>query len=266
MKRNFYPGEEWLYYKIYLSPNIANRVLNNILYPLIENFCKKKIIDQWFFIRYSDPDFHIRLRLKLNSINFLGEVINELYAAVKCETENKTIYKIQLDTYIREIERYGIDTIERCEYFFYQDSEYVHKLLSNYLLNEWDTILDCIKWVTQFLKTLEFSNLEIYDFSQTNSKLYNNEFKLSNEQIAGINLKYRKSKSDILKAISIENSDKNCNYSNIDWLIRLKNKKNIISSLIHMHMNRTFSINQRIYECFIYNFIKKGMESLIHQE
>lgn len=264
MKRHIYPGEEWLYYKIYLSPYIADRVLTEIIYPLIKKFCEQDLINQWFFIRYYDPDFHIRLRIKLNSLKSIGEIMTDFYEAIKNETDNRSISKIQIDTYIREVERYGVDTIERCEEFFYQDSEYVQRFISN-KTTEWHTILDCIKWISWFYKQLEYTNTDIFKLTDIKSKLYNKELKLSSEQIAEINSLYRKNKNDILNSLSVENSSQGWNYHNLDWIKHTKNQEQIVSSLIHMHVNRIFSTNQRVYECIIYNLLKKGFQTLIYK-
>lgn len=264
MKRRIYPGEEWLYYKIYLSPSIANRVLIEIIHPFIEKLSEHDLISEWFFIRYWDPDFHIRLRLKLNSLESIGKIMIVFYNALKNELENHTIPKIQLDTYNREIERYGLDTIENCEQFFYQDSEYVHKFILNNP-TEWNTIMQCIKWISQFYKKLEFSNIEISKLVDTTSNSYNNELKLNIEQIAEINSLYRKSKLDILKSINIEDYDDGWTYGNLEWVKQSKNQEHIVPSLIHMHVNRIFSSNQRVYECFIYNLLKKGLQTLIYK-
>ena len=58
---------------------------------------RKHLIDKFFFIRYQDPDYHIRLRLLLSEIDYFGEVFDMIrkrfISAVKCGK----IWKIQVD-------------------------------------------------------------------------------------------------------------------------------------------------------------------------
>lgn len=263
MKRHIYPGEEWLYLKIYVSPNTANRVLIEVIMPLIKKLSEQKIIEQWFFIRYSDPNFHIRLRIKLNSVEMLGIIIVDFNKVIKKETDNGTVSKIQIDTYSRELERYGFETMEVCERFFYSDSKAVLLFLKNKPI-EWEIIMECINWICRLYKELEFSDNEIYKFVDMASNSYCSELKLSADQIAEINFLYRKSKSDIIKAIKEDDSNKKWEIYNFGGLKDSINKSKIVSSLIHMHVNRIFSFNQRVYECIIYSLLKKSLLTLNH--
>ena len=69
--RTFIPGSEWIYFKIYTGTKTADAILKNELYGFVSEMLKNKVIDKWFFIRYNDPDFHIRLRIHLKEKRFL---------------------------------------------------------------------------------------------------------------------------------------------------------------------------------------------------
>jgi len=75
MKRTFILGEEWLYYKIYCGAKTADLLLTDTLRPLLNRLTATNQINQWFFIRYTDPENHIRLRLHFNDIETMGWVI-----------------------------------------------------------------------------------------------------------------------------------------------------------------------------------------------
>ncbi|MCF6297671.1 MAG: lantibiotic dehydratase, partial [Flavobacteriaceae bacterium] len=77
VQRSFSLGTEWLYYKIYCGYKTADRVLAEIIKPLTEQLLEQKLITQWFFIRYADPDPHIRVRFKLADVRQLGLVIEK---------------------------------------------------------------------------------------------------------------------------------------------------------------------------------------------
>ena len=75
IKRNFYPGDEWLYFKIYGGIKTCDDLICGKLYTLMKKLKRDKIIDKWFFIRYSDPDFHIRLRLHITTPEYMWSAI-----------------------------------------------------------------------------------------------------------------------------------------------------------------------------------------------
>ncbi|MBA4056593.1 MAG: hypothetical protein C0490_17900, partial [Marivirga sp.] len=74
VRRNFALGSEWLYYKIYCSTTAADQILREFVRPLSSGLVKDEVIDRWFYIRYNDPDSHIRLRFHGNG-TFYSEVI-----------------------------------------------------------------------------------------------------------------------------------------------------------------------------------------------
>ncbi|GAB3638885.1 lantibiotic dehydratase [Hymenobacter arcticus] len=120
--RTFSLGSEWLYYKLYCGPRVADRLLVQAVAPLTEQLLAEGLIDQWFFIRYADPDPHLRLRLHLPDVAALGQVIALVAEALATEAASGSLWKIQADTYQRELERYGPCTIGLSESLFYYDS------------------------------------------------------------------------------------------------------------------------------------------------
>src|SRR5205085_2084502 len=61
-RRTFTPGSSWLYMKAYSHPALADRLLVDTLAPRLRRWAKA-VDGEWFFLRYSDPEFHLRLRL-----------------------------------------------------------------------------------------------------------------------------------------------------------------------------------------------------------
>lgn len=120
--RAFELGSEWLYYKLYCGPKVADRLLAEALAPLTEGLLDRGWVDKWFFIRYTDPDPHLRLRLHLPTPAALGAVVQAVAAALAPYKGSGGLWKIQTDTYQRELERYGSSTIELAESLFYYDS------------------------------------------------------------------------------------------------------------------------------------------------
>jgi thiopeptide-type bacteriocin biosynthesis protein len=86
--------------------------------------------DAWFFVRYADPDWHLRLRLHGKPERLHTEVLPGLEAAAAPLLETGQLWRMQLDTYEREVERYGGDRgVELAEQLFAADSDAVLSIL-----------------------------------------------------------------------------------------------------------------------------------------
>ena len=130
VQRNYTIGSDWLYYKLYAGVKTADKLLADVIQPLTEKLLSNKLIDQFFFIRYGDPEHHLRLRFHLADNDKLGIVIKEVHEIMQPFIEQRLISKIQTDTYIRELERYGNESMELSEYFFFIDSTVTLQLLN----------------------------------------------------------------------------------------------------------------------------------------
>ena len=124
-KRSFILGDEWIYYKIYTGVKTADLILIDHLKLILEKLINNGVIDQWFFIRYSDPNFHLRLRLHFLDKNKLIYIINSLHFELNKLIDLELVWKVQIDTYTRELERYGSTIIEESELLFYYDSKMI---------------------------------------------------------------------------------------------------------------------------------------------
>ena len=75
IKRTYILGDEWLYYKLYCGARTSDVILTETIKPVTEYLLNQGLIDSWFFIRYGDPDFHIRIRFHLVDLAKIGDVI-----------------------------------------------------------------------------------------------------------------------------------------------------------------------------------------------
>ncbi|MEO1054851.1 MAG: lantibiotic dehydratase [Bacteroidota bacterium] len=119
IKRKHAPGGEWIYLKVYSGVKSIESILCDVLRPLMDRLHKKQHIEKWFFLRYGDPDFHLRIRLKLSDKKHFGDVMDQIHKKLKSLIENDIIWRVQLDTYKPEIERYGATTMELSETLFF---------------------------------------------------------------------------------------------------------------------------------------------------
>ncbi|CAM3663076.1 lantibiotic dehydratase [Smaragdicoccus niigatensis] len=109
IRRSFAPGSEWLYLKIYTGTASADRILTDTMGPVIARLRESGVIDHWFFLRYADPEHHLRIRLHGNPSALQSEALPALTDALAPRLDDRTVWNVVVDTYHREVERYGGD-------------------------------------------------------------------------------------------------------------------------------------------------------------
>lgn len=270
--RSFMTGSEWLYIKLYCGTNTAEKTLKSIIKPLIQEFISSQLIDKWFFIRYTDPEHHIRLRFH-NAQNplFWTEVLEKLYAALK---DQELIYKIQTDTYVREIERYGITTMELSETIFYFDSEAILNCIDllegeegenfrwllaargiNILLDDFGYTLT---QKAALLKGIQKHFFEEFGGDQTLQTQLNDKYRQHMRQLSSFMDPQQDAANEIEEATALFD----IRSQKIRTLIKDTGPLHeLISSYIHMFLNRMLLSNQRKHELVIYHFLSKYYDS-----
>jgi thiopeptide-type bacteriocin biosynthesis protein len=130
VERRFPPGSDWLYLKFFTGPATADQLLLRAA-PLLTASVHAGTIDSWHFIRYGDPDWHIRLRLHGPPAALLGGLLPQLRDLTEPLLRTGQIWRVQLDTYERELERYGGALgIGAAERIFHADSQSVLEIMS----------------------------------------------------------------------------------------------------------------------------------------
>lgn len=285
VKRQYFPGEEWLYAKIYCGVKIADQLIGNELLSLGKKLIGMDLIDQWFFIRYADPEPHLRFRVHVSGKNGLGTVIGEINKAFEALSETGLVWKIQFDTYEREIERYSAAGIELSEQLFYHDSLAVSSFLSrrdmveNFEQLRW---LWGIKSIDSLLNDFEFSLPEKLKVMEGLSASFHQEFNSDALLIKQLSQKYR-----VGKALIASHLDEGSDFSGSDLLqyrsleniplaLALKAKiadgamnqelSGLLMSYIHMSMNRLFKTKQRVHELVVYDFLLMYYKSTFHRQ
>lgn len=130
LRRTFPPDSEWLYLKVYAGTASSDRILTRALGPVLGRLRQDRIVDHWFFLRYADPQHHLRIRLHGSPVALREQALPALSTALGAHLDEGTVWKVALDTYDREIERYGGDAgIELAERIHAADSEAVLRVL-----------------------------------------------------------------------------------------------------------------------------------------
>lgn len=127
VEHEFPPGSEWLYAKIYAGTAGADLLLRDVVGPLVRSLRDAGHVDRWFFVRYGDPDWHLRLRLHGAPGILLETVLPALLESVR---HSGLAGRVQLDTYQREVTRYGgPEAVVVAEQMWSADSDAVVALL-----------------------------------------------------------------------------------------------------------------------------------------
>ncbi|MCF0056079.1 lantibiotic dehydratase [Dyadobacter sp. CY356] len=268
-QRSFSVGSEWLYFKIYCEEKSSDKLLL-VLHPLIHELLEKNVVTQFFFVRYQDPDYHLRLRFKGDPQNgFYHRVIDVIKETLEEYIQSGLVYKIQLDTYEREIERYGHEQIEVCENLFHLDSMD--------FLNAIHSVDDIPDEITRFELSIRRINLllvnagleisECVVIMENLKETFFKEFEGNSTLRKQLGMHYRNFKDIIDRVVEPDNIEISpafkISLSRLSENLSDRNQYfSILSSLIHMSVNRTFNTKQRAYELILYHCLAKHYDSV----
>lgn len=286
-QRNFYPGAEWTYFNIYCSHIFGDKVLQSAIAPFLDNFKEKGINLKWFYIRYENPEPHIRFRIHHT---FSEAIIIELNKYLNPLLKDGIVFSVQIDTYKREIERYGEKNIELSEELFYFDSEATLKLISQMtqegfdenhrwkvgvvslgiLLDDFgisvkDRVILFENLYTNFLpEFVDDSNNQYVKLFKGSLDKEHRKHKIFLDQIL------RKKEYDEIKMFVAPYIERSKYVREIVESIRGNTKDNnellnLLQSYIHMTLNRLFFTKARMHELIIYYFMFQTYNSILHR-
>lgn len=276
IKQEYIIGSRWLYLKLYCNPSVANDLLVKKLLPLLKQFDRKDL-KSWFFIRYRDSGYHIRLRLNVREQS-IGTLLTRLKIRLADTVHIHLIREYQADTYRRELERYGPDIIGLVEDFFHASSELIIRYIKVSGLKSAKYTYHSLAFVSvahllnSFLPQLHEQLIFLEQMVQT---FY---AELSNDKTLKIDLdqKYRELKTEITGLLIDSEYYKKQKLTPESVMLTLKineiqkpvagftakRKTQLLADLIHMHLNRLFIDQQRNQELIVYYCLYKHQLSI----
>ena len=271
----YYPGDTWVYYKIYMGPMAVDDWLRGPFRDLLSNLDDSLEGYSYFFVRYMDPDFHIRLRIKLPVAKDFVKVIANMYKALLV-LQFGDMWKVEISTYTREMERYGknIDVFERafgvdsifwinvCQYIEdYDEFENIRwKLALSSMYHYYNDLMGSTdNWIPILEACIDSLQKEI---KPTKSFLYQTDQKfrhhqddlekyISGERIAalGLGVFFRNRSEGIKELFGDMIVEK-------DFFNTSKGRQNI-TDLVHMSLNRGLRSKHRVQEFVLYRYLLK---------
>jgi lantibiotic biosynthesis protein len=279
VQRTYLPGSsEWLYVKVYVGEQTANDVLTQVVAPLVNQAIRQGWVDHWFFIRYYDPQPHLRLRFHCPDNNY-EYVLNELSDELKGWVDNGRVQTVRIETYERELERYGHLTITHCERLFWLDSvDVVQRLFAEQDAEEdrqWlmacrraDTLIEAfalsLSEKHQLMTVLQAKFLHENKTTPELRSQLNEQFRLWSARLAEQGIEWVESSTEINDQIR----------SIVESLVGTLRQQRVespsltdlLTSLLHMQCNRFFISEQRLCETVVYHFLLRQYKSALAKQ
>jgi thiopeptide-type bacteriocin biosynthesis protein len=281
VRRRFPPGSEWLYAKLYTGPATADRVLTETVRPVVEEVARAGLAAGWFFIRYADPDPHLRLRFHGDPRRLAAELLPMLEAAVAPLVEDGRVWRVQLDTYLREVERYGGDAgILLAERLFHLDSECALSVLESVPGDEgldWRWKL-ALCGVDLLLDALGLDLAERRDWARGRRSAFAREFRADGRLNRQLGEKYRSERQGLAELRDLAYSEGGLEYPAVRALRRRTEGlaeiagelraleqtgrlgttvPDLAASYAHMHVNRMLRSAHRFQELAVYDLLDR---------
>lgn len=285
----FVPGSAWTYFKLYCGQSQVDELVSRHIAPLMRQSLRDNLISQWFFIRYSDPEHHIRIRARSDDLQGRQAVSDALSAMSAAALQQGFCWKVSVDSYERETRRYGgLASIGHCEALFHVDSELIVDFIQSAeaqipVSRRW---LFAVLCVSELLAAFALDLAQKADLIDKIAESFRREFHFGARQKVQLGAKYRSYRAGLDRLVFGRGAEGEEAELRVQWQVLLEKYRPavqqhamairaladsgklaghldvIISSLIHMHCNRLFIADQRSHEVVFYDFMDRILGSL----
>ena len=269
--RRFLPGDDWFYLKVYGGEQTLETILRDEFRGLLQ---EKGVEFTFFFIRYDDPDRHLRLRFKRTGSSW--QTLRHWQHKLAPYHDKGLIFRIEVGTYERELERYTPYLMVHFERLFAIDT----RLFIKWLTEQGEGVSESARYRFALQSTralLTDLDLTLEEKTKLVSQLQESFFREHGGQSAlkaALNKQYRTHQADFFsepvseltrlfsertKHIQLFLGDLQTtrhalSLSEPRWLLT-------VGSLLHMNMNRLFAGEARHHELIIYHFLARYYSS-----
>lgn len=276
--RVFAPGSPWIYAKLYGGAGAGDRVLREVVAPVSRRLLAQGTIARWFFIRYADPDEHVRWRLETADGVPPSRVRAAVERAMATLFDDGLVRRAAFDTYEREIERYGgAAAITLAEQWFWADSECTADVL-----DALDATTGDDRWragalsVDRVLDDLGLTLDQKATLLRDLREGFGREFHVDADFRRALGAKLRPHER-ALDALLASGPEAGTPLAAVDAALRLRRRRSralmtrlgrleargaldtprvaLAPSYVHMTLNRLFRSEQRLHELVLYDFL-----------
>ena len=237
--------------------------------------------DGWFFMRFSDPEPHLRLRLHGAPEALLGGVLPRLRTALGPLLDAGRVHRLELGTYEREIERYGGDAgIGPCERIFGADSEAALRVV--------ETLAGAREGRERWGATLYGVHRLLVDFglsleararvAEAGRRAFYAEMGTADDGEHAIAARYREERAyvdalleerDVPPALRTIFDDRSSALAPLVAELHAAGRRltlgleGLLASLVHLSINRVMRARPREHELVLYAFLARGYASAL---
>ena len=279
---NFSVGSQWLSVKFYSSAVGLESLLVELIFPLCTELQNDGTIHKWFYLRYQDPDQHIRLRLNGVKEDFWPAALQNIQWRLQGLLNSGVVFRMQIDDYQREVQRYAGLGMETAESIFYHDSIAAAQLLTLWHSNEGS---ESSRWLAALLGAdllMDDLGLTLYEKLDMAKAHYLQLLELFGDDktlLITLNDKYRKQSQQILSFMNLKNHSENepviLIFENRSLAVRslvsgngqtasLAERAGAMASVIHMFLNRILLSRpleqELVVQYYLYKFYKSSVK------
>jgi thiopeptide-type bacteriocin biosynthesis protein len=286
----FLPGSEWLYFAVYLGRRGAESVLERILREIGQKYpTASAAVKEWFFTRYVDPHFHIRLRFHGAPQALVHDVLPAMRVICDSLLREQRIWKIKVDTYDQEVDRYGgARGILLAEKLFCADSSAFMEILPLLRGDENDELraMLALKNVDLLLEDVGMNLITKHEFMEIMTSNFRREFDYDSSLGRQLGKKFRQLRNKAVMVLERQDFDvavsrgvdilqrRSQANQNVLLAFRSDGAEAVIScpwfdflaSVVHMNMNRMFPTFPRANEMVLYDILFKSYESMLKRK
>jgi thiopeptide-type bacteriocin biosynthesis protein len=191
--RRFMPGSEWLFLKVYMGVSAADRVMAEEVAALVETLRAEAGPFSWFVVRYGDPEWHLRIRVRVADEARRGRARAEMEAWAQRLAAAGFVWRVQFDTYTPELARYGGSDGVRCaEAIFEADSAAATALVAATLGDHEARWQVCLLAIDRLLDDLGCSLVDKERIMQEGRRRFSAEFRAERGLSVRIGAQFRR--------------------------------------------------------------------------
>lgn len=269
---------EWLFVKIYLSPLNGEKFLLNPFRGFVQDLHHDDEEVKFFFIKYHDPDHHLRIRFKINnSEKVRSRIEQKISKSLAPLLVSGEVQSLSFETYERELERYGPNIIENIEELFCLDSNCTFlNLYSLSSIDEKEKLVYMCKVVDVYMGLFFVDWTDREKLIEIMFDSFYKEFGGTKGIKVTLDTKFREYRR-LLEETFVDPESKDSNiYQTLHHFIsdaepivksiisKIETKSrlyHVVFSMIHMAMNRLSSGLARKHELIVYYFVYKYYKS-----
>ncbi|WP_431089750.1 lantibiotic dehydratase [Paenibacillus sp. 8b26] len=282
MNRGILPGGNWLYLKLYGIKERETDLIGLSLGQLINKPDFEDWSEKAYFIRYVDPEHHIRLRFQGDPDKLWTIGLAQLNQWASQLREEGLITNMILDTYLPEIERYGGQALmELAEQVFDIDSKWVVSYLGGVRSKVFnlDVEIAAVINIIHYLSGFDLTIQQQVDWleERIDSKPHMKAFRdIKKTLITSVESNYEwiRQADMVSQTAFLELVEKRQasieRYAQAVTLAKNNNvltnhPNDILGSVIHMHLNRLLGVNrEREMKCMA--LAKHTLANLLHRK